>query len=82
MPSAREQRAQAVGFAGLGGLGDAEKQLGDLASRPAALTADSAAMACASVSAVPPDFEVTTKRVVGKIESVEPACSVAPSRLS
>ena len=34
------------------------------ASSPSALTADSAAMVCISVSAVPPDFEMATKRVV------------------
>ena len=33
-------------------------------SSPSAFTADSAAMVCISVSAVPPDFEMATKRVV------------------
>ena len=32
--------------------------------KPASLHADSAAMVCISVSAVPPDFEIATKRVV------------------
>ena len=31
---------------------------------PSAFSADSAAMVCISVSAVPPDFEIATKRVV------------------
>ena len=47
-------------------------------SRPAALSADSAAMVCISVSAVPPDFEMATKRVVAcgsRASSVAEACA-------
>ncbi len=48
---------------GLSGSVMPRKSFGIWASRPAALTAESVAMACASVSAVPPDFDVTMKRL-------------------
>ncbi len=60
-----EQIAQAVLAAGLAGLGQAEEQVGDLAlAGPRAFSASSTAMVCISVSPVPPDFEIATKRVV------------------
>ncbi len=89
-----EQRAQAVGLAGLRRAGDAEEHAADFASRPAALTAESVAMSWASVSVVPPDFEVTTKRVSASsmlcsaaasvigVEVVVEACEGGLSRLA
>ncbi len=58
------QRAQAVGLAAHRGLGQAEEQFRDAVREPRCRTASSAAMICTKVSGVPPDFEVTTKRVV------------------
>ena len=44
---------------------------------PSPFTADSAAMVCIKVSAVPPDFEIATKRVVacGSLASIVPKLS-------
>ena len=51
-------------------------------SRPAALTAASAASACTSVSGVPPDLEVMTKRVSARSNEPSADCKVTGSRLS
>ena len=51
-------------------------------SSPAALTAARAASACTSVSGVPPDLEVMTKRVVSRSNEASADCSVTGSRLS
>ena len=53
------------------------------ASSPPSLSAPSTAMVCISVSPVPPDFEIATKRVVGERQPL-PAASpkVSGSRLS
>ena len=57
--------AQAVALAGDRGLGEAEKEFRQrAAASPACTTAASAAIVCISVSPVPPDFEIATKRVV------------------
>jgi len=59
-----EQAAQAIGLARIGRFGKAEEDIGMRVPSPTASTADSTAMVCISVSAVPPDFEMATKRVV------------------
>ncbi len=50
--------------------------------RPAALQAESAAMVCISVSPVPPDFEIATKREVASGSFASSAPKLAGSRLS
>ena len=58
------------------------KSSGARFSRPAAFTAPSAASACTSVSGVPPDLEMTTKRVSARSKVPSAASSVTGSRLS
>ncbi len=79
-----EQVAQAVALAGLRGLGQAEKQLAECGLEPARLArASSAAMVCISVSPVPPDFEIATKRVVASGSCASSVAeAVSGSRLS
>ena len=52
------------------------------ASSPACLSADSAAMVCIKVSAVPPDFEIATKRVVASGSFASMVSKLSGSRLS
>ena len=70
-----EQIAQAVGLARDARLGDAEEQLGNArlkARRPHGR--HERASACTSVSGVPPDLEVTTKRAVASSNEPSADC--------
>ena len=71
MPCASNSVRRPLALPGTAGSVMPRNSSGMRFSRPAALTAASAASACTSVSGVPPDLEVTTKRVAARVEGAE-----------